>query len=75
MFLTGCGKSLHIIYSDKDRLVIDHKTGEVCNRTYSTFNGELWTDYYASPCDIYLKYESTKPRHRDQVQPKLRKSM
>lgn len=60
LLLGGCGSRVHLVYVDRDREVLKAPGKQICERTYSQFDGTFWTDYYAAPCEVYLK-QRVKP--------------
>lgn len=58
LFATACGNSLHVIYLDKDRKV---RSGDAyCERSYGTWDGKTWIDFYSAPCNVFIERDGKK---------------
>lgn len=72
LFMSGCAPSLHTVYRDDDRGVFkETETGDLieCQRSYSSWNGEYWIDFYGSPCQIKIKRRAKEIRDDQATSP------
>jgi hypothetical protein len=60
LLFSGCAHTLHTIYVERDRTVIDEISGAECIRSYSSYDGDLWTDFYGPPCSVFMKQKVKK---------------
>lgn len=65
--LEGCVTGYHAVYINRDVTMTNGLTGEECVRSYSTWDGIYWVDWYPAPCSIYVKQ---KGEDIDKRQPK-----